>query len=204
MTSLSVYCIVISMKKLSHNFAGNQNVCHSGERDSLKQSIEMDNFIKKVYICISIKDADTLSSLHFASRDLPAKKNDDYHITLRFIQEIEKTSMAGLIEDIKWICEHHKSFALTLASPGSFPGVAWYGVESSLSLMELQADIDRVALNLGLPSADYSYNPHITLARVQEEPDILQAAPKTWRVDDLEIRQSVAGGDDVILSRINL
>ena len=197
-------CIVTFMKKLSHNLAGNQSLGCSSERDSLKQSAEMDNCIKKVYVCISIKDADTLSSLHLASRDLPAKKDDDYHITLRFIQEIDKTIMAGLIEDIKWISGHHKPFSLTLASPGYFPGVAWYGVESSLPLMELQADINRVALNSGLPPADYSYNPHITLARVQEEPDILQATPKTWRVDDLEIRQSVAGGDDVILSRVNL
>ena len=183
------------MKHLSHNLADKHNI---------SRSAEVDNFIKKVYICISIKDAGTLNSLRFASRDLPVKKDDDYHLTLRFIHEIEKTSLTGLIEDIKWICNYYEPFALTLASPGSFPGVAWYGVEPSSPLMELQADIDRVALNLGLPSADYSYNPHITLARVKEEPDILQAAPKTWRVDDLEIRQSIAGGDDVVLSRINL
>ena len=69
--------------------------------------------------------------------------------------------------------------------------------------MALQAEIDQAGLELGLEGADYAYNPHITLAKVRDEARAVEAPVRTWRVEELEIRQIVNSGENRLLYLFN-
>ena len=169
--------------------------------ESLIDSNERDPRFKGVYICIAIETEEVIAALDEASSRLPKAKRD-YHLTLRFIKSLSPAQLKSLTEAVAAICGSCQPFELTLANPGSFPGVAWYGLKPSPELAELQTAVDRAVLTAGLPPADYDYSPHITLARIKSpsQADLLPVEPRSWLVEALEIRQSkkAASGSDLI------
>ena len=175
---------------------------------------ELPQTLKRIYACIPIKDPAVIEALCSASRDLPPKSGA-HHLTLRFVYQIEREALSQWAAKIERICEHYEPFELALDSPGFFPeGVVWYSVKSPETpegvsdyprpLMALQAEIDQAALELGLQGADYAYNPHITLAKVRDEARAVEAPVRTWRAEDLEIRQIVPGAGNKLLRLFSL
>ena len=170
---------------------------------------ELPQTLKRIYACIPIKDSAVIEALRSASRNLPPKSGG-HHLTLRFIHQIDREVLLQWSAEIERICERHEPFELALDGPGFFPeGVIWYsvkspeafeeGIDHPQSLMALQAEIDWAVLELGLEEADYVYNPHITLAKVKNEARAVEAPVRTWRVEELEIRQIVSGGENRLL-----
>ena len=165
--------------------------------------------LKRIYACIPIEDSAVIEALHLASRDLPSKSGV-HHLTLRFVHRIEMEALSQWAAKIERICECYEPFELALDSPGFFPeGVVWYSVKSPEAserksshpqpLMALQTEIDQAALELGLKEADYAYNPHITLAKTQDEAYAVEVPIRTWQVKNLEIRQIVSGAENELL-----
>ncbi len=151
---------------------------------------------QRLYVCIPITDAHVKLALHSLVRHSPSSRKKEYHMTLRFIHEMEESKVAELVESVAWICSHYSPFKLTLADVGYFPGVIWHGVETSTTLSELQADINQVVLSLGCPPVDYDYNPHITLKRTRRKLSPVDSQPITWTVDTLQIRDFENNGLD--------
>ena len=54
--------------------------------------------------------------------------------------------------------------------------------------MHTQADINKAVQMLGYPAADYSYTPHITLARGEGQAAVIE--PFSWITNTIEIRRS--------------
>ena len=150
--------------------------------------------LKRIYVCIAVEEPTVVAALKEAAGRLPTDKTD-YHLTLRFIRNLSPKQLDSLAETVSDIGRRSRPFELTLDKPGFFPGVAWYGLESSPELSVLQAEIDKAVLALELPAADYQYNPHITLARLKAgaAAELAAQPPLSWRVEALEIRQSKAG-----------
>jgi 2'-5' RNA ligase len=94
---------------------------------------------------------------------------ENYHITLRFIGDID-ARMAGEAAD-----------ALDEIRRPSFPvaleGLGWFGadkpraivarIKPTAPLVELQADQERRLRRIGLPPEPRKYIPHVTLARLR-------------------------------------
>ncbi|MES2906350.1 MAG: RNA 2',3'-cyclic phosphodiesterase [Pseudomonadota bacterium] len=93
----------------------------------------------------------------------------DYHITLRFIGDID-IRMANEIADMLGAVRR-KSFTLRLSELRSFGKDSPHSIVATLhpspELTELQAELERMMQRLGFPSEGRKYTPHITIARLK-------------------------------------
>jgi|SRR5579875_1149211 len=108
-------------------------------------------------------------SLSLLANGLPGAKWVDpgnYHLTLRFIGEIDE----GQAEDVDAGLHQIRAprLDLTLATVGHF-GLRqlWVGVERNDALHHLHAKIESALTRLGFPPEERRYTPHVSLARLK-------------------------------------
>ena len=93
--------------------------------------------------------------------------DDNLHLTLRFIGEVERP----LGQDIAAALERVRSprFELSIAGTGAFErrngGALWAGVEPREPVAALAAKVERACQSAGLEPERRAFHPHITLAR---------------------------------------
>ncbi|MCX2725014.1 RNA 2',3'-cyclic phosphodiesterase [Roseibium salinum] len=92
---------------------------------------------------------------------------ENYHITLRFIGDIDDRAayeVAAALDKIR-----RDPVEVRLNGLGSFgngkPHAVWARVEPTAQLAELQAEQERLIQRLNLPPERRKYTPHVTLAR---------------------------------------
>jgi 2'-5' RNA ligase len=93
----------------------------------------------------------------------------NYHLTLRFIGEVDE-GMASDIDDVMARIRAPR-FSVVLAGIGHFasgavPRALWVGVEKNPALLHLHEKIETALMRLGLPPEPRKYAPHVTLARL--------------------------------------
>jgi len=100
-------------------------------------------------------------------------ERESFHITLRFIGDIEEGLARELARELRVI--EADPFPLRLAGCGVFggskPHALFIGVEESEPLRRLQAQQERLCQVLGLPPEGRKFAPHVTLARLKN-PDV--------------------------------
>ncbi len=116
------------------------------------------------------------SFLHAMGRSLPGARavaEDQIHITLRFIGEVE----GGLFHDIreKLTGVTGKPFDLAIRGVGHFPPrgkprILWAGLEPTDQLITLKRRIDAALIECGLPPDNRKFAPHVTFARLNNPP----------------------------------
>jgi RNA 2',3'-cyclic 3'-phosphodiesterase len=94
---------------------------------------------------------------------------ENYHITLRFMGDVDERVASEAAETLAEICR--PAFPVTLEA------LSWFGadkpraivalVKSTTALVELQADHERRLRRIGLPPESRKYTPHVTLARLR-------------------------------------
>lgn len=101
---------------------------------------------------------------------------ENYHITLRFIGDVDGRTADELVHRLDRI--DRPEFTLSLSGIGAFgskkPHSLWAGVSPAPEMFALQAEIERICQRIGLPSDQRKFTPHVTLARL-----------KTSRLDDV-------------------
>lgn len=94
---------------------------------------------------------------------------DNYHITLRFIGDVDGRTADEIVDRLDRI--DREEFQLTLTGIGSFgskkPHSIWAGVSPSPELQALQGEIDRICMRVGLAPDPRKFTPHVTLARLK-------------------------------------
>lgn len=137
---------------------------------------------------------------------------ENYHMTLRFIGDIEghvADEIAGALDRVR-----RPSFSLTLSGVGAFgskkPHSVYAGTAASPDLNALQGEIDRICQRLGIAPDPRRFTPHVTLARLRHSNPIdvahylsargnFAAAPfRVGRFVLMSSRDSVGGGPYVI------
>jgi RNA 2',3'-cyclic 3'-phosphodiesterase len=110
---------------------------------------------------------DILADAMSESGDFRWQQDDQLHLTLRFIGEIERPTaedLAGALGQIQF-----PALELMLAGAGRFEqrsgGALWAGVEPKAELAALASKIERVCQSVGLDPERRAFRPHITLAR---------------------------------------
>jgi RNA 2',3'-cyclic 3'-phosphodiesterase len=95
---------------------------------------------------------------------------DQLHLTLRFIGEVEETR----VEEIRFLLSEitFKPFSIWLSGVGKFGSqrkarMVWAGVEGANNLKALQEKITNVLRRAGIPPDERKYTPHITLGRLK-------------------------------------
>jgi 2'-5' RNA ligase len=98
---------------------------------------------------------------------------ENYHLTLRFIGEIENWR-AQEVDDALGAIRGH-AFDLALRGVGTFEKGGrlqslWVGAERNDTLTHLQGKIETALQRIGLPPERKRFSPHVTLARVDRAP----------------------------------
>lgn len=93
----------------------------------------------------------------------------DYHITLRFIGDIDRRAAREIEDELGEI--DRAAVPITLSGLGVFggdkPHTIYASIAPSRELMELQAEAERCLRRLGHKSDGRKFTPHVTLARLR-------------------------------------
>ena len=99
------------------------------------------------------------------------KHRDNFHITLKFLSEVDTGQEKMIQEAMTEICGKYSPFELKLTEWGIFKGrdsirALWLGVDGNLTrLHTLQSEIDLALEPIGFQRESRKYNPHITIGQ---------------------------------------
>jgi len=117
--------------------------------------------------------AELAESLSLLRGGLPGARwidRENYHLTLRFIGDVDDE----VAREVAWLLGkvRRREFELQLDGLSAFgghrPRAVVAVVEPSPSVMELQAEQERLMQRVGLDPEGRKYTPHITLARLRD------------------------------------
>ena len=101
------------------------------------------------------------------SADFRWQDEEQLHLTLRFVGEVERPVANDLADALRQI--RSPPLELRIAGVGRFEqrssGALWAGVEPKPPLAALAAKVERVCQAVGLEPERRAFHPHITLAR---------------------------------------
>jgi len=95
----------------------------------------------------------------------------NFHLTLKFLDEITMEQKKILDAALAEICASTGPFSLDISDVGIFKGresirVLWLGLGGDIPVLrKLAEEIDRCASSLGFPAETRSYTPHITIGQ---------------------------------------
>jgi 2'-5' RNA ligase len=96
-------------------------------------------------------------------------RQDNFHLTLKFIGEVEPAEIENLKKAIDVVTVNRVSFSLVTSELGQFPRrnkkIIWLGLEESTALQQLHSDLENFLEKQGYEKEKRSYTPHITLGR---------------------------------------
>ena len=101
------------------------------------------------------------------SADFRWQDEEQLHLTLRFVGEVERPTAEDLAAALATI--RAGRFDLSISGVGRFEqrssGALWAGVEPKAPLAALAAKVERRCQSIGLEPERRAFHPHITLAR---------------------------------------
>ena len=101
------------------------------------------------------------------SADFRWQNEEQLHLTLRFVGEVERPLADDLAAELGRILA--PQFEIRVAGTGRFEqrssGALWAGIEPKASVAALAAKVERACLTVGLEAERRAFHPHITLAR---------------------------------------
>ena len=113
------------------------------------------------------------STLEDSPSNISWVKNEQLHLTLKFLGHTPESSIESMKSKISEISSMAKPFKLSIDKTGCFPvkerpRVLWLGISgNTTALDELFLSIDKEMNKIGFPCLDTEFFPHITLARVK-------------------------------------
>ena len=108
-------------------------------------------------------------------------KPGNLHITVRFLGDLGDSGVRRAGEAVRRGAGSHAAFLARLGAPGAFPSmkrprVLWTGLaEGADPAIALANSVNRSLLEGGFGPADKPFKPHITLARVREHAEGVEA-----------------------------
>jgi 2'-5' RNA ligase len=99
------------------------------------------------------------------------KHPDNFHITLKFLSEINEAHVMLLGSELEKICSDKSRFSFEISAMGAFFNkeiirVLWLGMSGELQMLyKLYEEIDQSCSKLGFQMEKRSYKPHITIAQ---------------------------------------
>ncbi len=105
---------------------------------------------------------------------------ENWHLTIRFLGNVEASALEQIGQSILEITRDFKKFRININKVSGFPSlnsrIISAHVEKHPCLDKLFSSLDKVARQLGVPSENRGFRPHITLAKSREP---IQIEPMT-------------------------
>ncbi|MEM7012139.1 MAG: RNA 2',3'-cyclic phosphodiesterase [Verrucomicrobiota bacterium] len=129
---------------------------------------------------------------------------DNLHLTLRFLGEVEVETLDKLREGAKTIAAGISQFDYEIGAAILFPRVSRARVivtkiEAPEELRELNRQLEQNAVDCGLPEEQWSFKPHVTLARLKQgmkRPNLPSyAAPIRQRATEVTLYKSTLNSE---------
>lgn len=124
----------------------------------------------RLFIALEIPEAIALK-LSMLQGGIPGARwmtASDYHITLRFMGEVDPGQEEQLREELSRV--HHQPLTISIKGVGIFgsknPRAIFATIEPTDALMQLQKQLERTMQLIGLEPEHRKFTPHITLARL--------------------------------------
>jgi len=134
------------------------------------------NMSLRLFLAIPVPAA-AAERLETLEADVPGaawRTPDHYHLTLRFIGEVDEATARDIDTEVGRI--HAAPFEIALEGVGSFggrePTALWAGVSASPALMQLAGACETAIRNAGLPAESRRYKPHVTVAYLNGTRDV--------------------------------
>ena len=114
--------------------------------------------------------ADTLAAMRGGLPGARWARPEDYHITLRFIGDIDGRTARDIEDELAAARVTPMSITVTGldAFGGAKPHAVIAQIAASKPLVELQAEHERAMRRIGLPPEKRKFTPHVTLARLRQ------------------------------------
>jgi RNA 2',3'-cyclic 3'-phosphodiesterase len=120
---------------------------------------------------VAIRPPESIRDLLVDAMDVSAdfrwQNDEQLHLTLRFIGEVDRPLANDIADGLGLI--RAAPIEVRIAGLGRFDqrnsGALWAGVEPKPALTALAAKIERTCQSVGLPPERRAFHPHITLAR---------------------------------------
>lgn len=127
---------------------------------------------------------------------------DNFHITLKFLGEIDIDDVSKIKNSIKSAVRGINPFIVRLNRIGYFKGndelrVLWIGMEYNDNLVKLHHNIDEELSKVGFKREDRTFKPHITIARdismiinIEEINKLFQIKYDSFLIDEIFLMES--------------
>jgi 2'-5' RNA ligase len=144
-------------------------------------AVELDPILKRAIAAVQ----DTLKrELHHLTRGVRVQwtRPESIHLTLKFLGDIDESQVGGILQALGNAERDEVPFSVDVKGFGVFPNlrgprVLWMGLSGHTDrLIRLAGAIDAALTPLGFPVEQKPYTPHLTLARVKEQPQTIGKA----------------------------
>ena len=132
-----------------------------------------DPIFMRTFIAVELEDEIKRNITSFSEEisDPACKKvkPENFHITLKFLGDVDKQRIEKLKEELKAV--EHEPFEMEVKGTGVFPNiyyikVLWVGAEGKFDPMVSQIN----TVTHDIKKRDNEFHPHITVARVKSKP----------------------------------
>ncbi len=109
------------------------------------------------------------------SREVRTVKPESIHITLKFLGDVTPATLEKVRKLLETITLTTSSFSIRFRGLGAFPGwrnprVIWIGMDAPDRMAVLAQSIEEGVDKLGFQPEARGFNPHLTIARVNQRP----------------------------------
>ena len=137
------------------------------------------------------------SELKAAQAEVKWELQDKFHITLKFLGNVEQSNIESLSSALTNIVKQFQVFDITYNLLGAFPNiqnprVIWIGIKSNQVVLDLQSGVERICSDFGFQKEERTFHPHITFGRVKGTRSLtrLTEAIKTITFESMQSRCS--------------
>jgi RNA 2',3'-cyclic 3'-phosphodiesterase len=168
--------------------------------------------VGRLFLAVDLSDRAREALVAFVERALAGKpipgrapKPQHWHLTLRFLGEVDKIQYGSLVEALQKE-PLGSGFEIRFGHLGAFPkpsqaAVFWIGVDQGHQpLCDLARSVERAVLRAGFEPADKPFAPHLTISRIrppQKLEKLILGAGKAdipLRIEQVTLFRSHLGG----------
>ena len=121
--------------------------------------------------------ADFILCLQSRNRTVRWEQPDKVHITLKFLGDVESSTLDAITSDLRTEIHSHNAVFSTIDRSGAFPSlsrprIVWLGFSQPIEpVIALQQLVEKVCLAHNLEPEKKIFTPHFTIGRVRQRAD---------------------------------